>query len=143
MEAKKKSGGEKEKKKEGGNDSFKSKEFISSEESSSESDHDRGSKRKVCNSCFFSTIHRLCLDLRCLSSIICLRLLMMRRRKRKRPLLQQAQRKSRDLTDVPLSHQRHFHISGFTHQSLMDQDFPPLCRCYSFYIQTENLEIDG
>lgn len=48
MEAKKKSGGEKDKKKEAVNESFKSKEFISSEESSSESDHDRGSKRKVC-----------------------------------------------------------------------------------------------
>lgn len=48
VDAKKKSGGEKEKKKEGGNESFKSKEFISSEESSSESDHGRGSKRKVC-----------------------------------------------------------------------------------------------
>ncbi len=49
VEPKKKSVGEKEKKKEGGNESFKSKEFISSEESSSESDHDRGSKRKVCD----------------------------------------------------------------------------------------------
>lgn len=48
VDAKKaKSGGEKERKKEAGNDSFKSKEFISSEESSSESDHGKGSKRKV------------------------------------------------------------------------------------------------
>ncbi len=45
---KKKSVGEKEKK-EVGNESFKSKEFISSEESSSESDHDKGRKRKVCD----------------------------------------------------------------------------------------------
>uniref|UniRef100_A0A8C1SCZ7 FACT complex subunit SSRP1 n=1 Tax=Cyprinus carpio TaxID=7962 RepID=A0A8C1SCZ7_CYPCA len=49
VEAKKKSGGEKEKKKEIVNESFKSKEFISSEESSSESEHDRGSKHKVCD----------------------------------------------------------------------------------------------
>lgn len=49
VEAKRKSGGEKDRKKEGGNESFKSKEFISSEESSSESDHGRGSKRKVCD----------------------------------------------------------------------------------------------
>uniref|UniRef100_A0A8C1GWE2 FACT complex subunit SSRP1 n=1 Tax=Cyprinus carpio TaxID=7962 RepID=A0A8C1GWE2_CYPCA len=47
VEAKKKSRGEKEKKKEIVNESFKSKEFISSEESSSESEHDRGSKHKA------------------------------------------------------------------------------------------------
>uniref|UniRef100_A0A673MMK7 FACT complex subunit SSRP1 n=1 Tax=Sinocyclocheilus rhinocerous TaxID=307959 RepID=A0A673MMK7_9TELE len=47
VEAKKKSGGEKETKKESVNESFKSKEFISSEESSSESEHDRGSKLKA------------------------------------------------------------------------------------------------
>lgn len=45
-EKKRKSGGEKERDK-GGNESFKSKEFISSEESSSDSDHGKAKKRKV------------------------------------------------------------------------------------------------
>uniref|UniRef100_A0AAY5EEV1 FACT complex subunit SSRP1 n=1 Tax=Electrophorus electricus TaxID=8005 RepID=A0AAY5EEV1_ELEEL len=45
-EEKRKSAAEKEREK-GGNESFKSKEFISSEESSSESEHGKGKKRKV------------------------------------------------------------------------------------------------
>lgn len=57
----KKSGGDKDRKRESVNESFKSKEFISSEESSSESDHrkggkgGKGSKRKVCDGrvCFY------------------------------------------------------------------------------------------
>lgn len=103
-EKKRKSGGEKERDKVG-NESFKSKEFISSEESSSDSDHGKGRKRKVthCRSpenflkfrnrkyYFIFLPHRLTKTTR------------MRTRNRL-PLHRQAQRRSPALTEV--THER-------------------------------------
>lgn len=93
VEPKKKSVGEKEK--EGGNESFKSKEFISSEESSSESDHDKGRKRKVCDGRLSSRLYWSYVDVHRLTCFICPRLLMVMRRKHPHPPAQ----RSRDLTD--------------------------------------------